>query len=96
MISAPSQARQYQAGMRCPHQSCREMHHGLMFSIHCRYTEVERSGTIRTSPSRTTRAASAASSVVSTNHWFETSGSTTTPERCECATLWTCVSSLTR
>ena len=25
---------QYQAGMRWPHQSCREMHHGRMFCIH--------------------------------------------------------------
>ena len=25
---------QCHAGMRCPHQSCREMHHGRMFSIH--------------------------------------------------------------
>ena len=24
---------QYQAGMRWPHQSCREMHHGRMFFI---------------------------------------------------------------
>ena len=27
------QASQYQAGMRCPHQSCREMHQSRMFSI---------------------------------------------------------------
>src|SRR5262249_14113523 len=25
---------QYQAGIRCPHQSCREIHQGRMFCIH--------------------------------------------------------------
>jgi len=28
----PLQSRQCQAGMRCPHHSCREMHQSLMFA----------------------------------------------------------------
>src|SRR5512138_2270020 len=27
----------YHAGILCPHQSCREMHQSLTFSIQCRY-----------------------------------------------------------
>ena len=34
----------YQTGMRCPHQSWREMHQSRMFSIQLRYERSKRSG----------------------------------------------------
>src|SRR4051794_35541594 len=44
---------QYHAGMRCPHQSCREMHQSWMFSIHAKYVFSQCAGTKRVRPSRT-------------------------------------------
>src|SRR5258708_39592886 len=32
------QSPQYQAGMRCPHHSCREMHQSRMLRIHSKYS----------------------------------------------------------
>src|SRR5512141_785213 len=55
------QSSQYQAGMRCPHQICREMHQSWIFSIQSKYVFSHCAGTIRVSPSRTARIAGAAS-----------------------------------
>src|SRR6202162_3418064 len=44
---------QYQTGMRCPHQSWREMHQSRMFSIQCMYTRSKRRGMIWMRPSLT-------------------------------------------
>src|SRR5678815_2657599 len=43
-------ASSYHAGMRCPHQSCREMHQSWILLIQCRYVDSHCSGTNRTCP----------------------------------------------
>ena len=70
-----SSASQYQTGMRCPHQSCREMHHGRTFSSQSRQTRAKRSGVKRTRPSRIAATAGAANSSIATHHCGTTSGS---------------------
>ena len=80
-------ASQYQTGSRCPHQSWREMHHGLMLSSQSRYTRPQRSGWKRIWPVRTTSFAGSASSSMRMNHWSEISGSMRSPERCENGTV---------
>jgi hypothetical protein len=72
---------QWKAGMRCPHQICREMHQSWMFSIHSKYVFSHCAGTIRVSPSRTARMAAAASGFVFTNHCVLSAGSTTVRHR---------------
>src|SRR5580658_4510210 len=67
---------QCQAGMRCPHHSCREMHQSRMFSIQLKNVFSQLSGTKRIRPSRTAAMAFAAIGFVLTNHCVETSGST--------------------
>ena len=65
------QSSQYQAGMRWPHQSWREMHQSRTLYIQFRYVFEKRSGTNLTSPSSTTRMASLARGFILTNHWSE-------------------------
>src|ERR1700739_3480228 len=47
------QSRQYHAGIRCPHQSCREIHQSRMLRIHSKYSVRRFSGTISTPPPST-------------------------------------------
>ena len=66
---------QYQTGIRCPHQICREIHQGRTFSSQSRQTRAKRSGVKRTRPSRIAATAGAASSSIATHHCGMTSGS---------------------
>jgi hypothetical protein len=72
---------QYQAGIWWPHQSCREMGQGRMFSIQWKYVFVHPRGMILIFPARTALIASWASGLTLTYHCFETSGSTTVLHR---------------
>src|SRR5690606_39247840 len=72
---------QVHTGIRWPHQSWREMHQSRMFSIQCKYCLLNRSGTKRMRPSLTAWIAGSASGFILTNHWSETKGSTTLPQR---------------
>jgi len=69
------QERQYQAGIRCPHQICRDMHQSRMFLIHSKYVFFQISGIIWTLPSSTTWMAGAARGLMRTNHWGVRNGS---------------------
>ncbi len=72
---------QYQTGIWCPHQSCREMHQGRICSIQWKNVPAWDSGWKRTRPLRTASIAGAASSCISQNHWSEISGSMRSPLR---------------
>ena len=85
-----AQSAQCHTGMRCPHHNWRLMHQSRMFSSQSRYTLAKRSGTMRIAPLVTASLARCASGPARTNHCVLTSGSTTTPERCEWPTAWTC------
>src|ERR1700692_261793 len=93
IISA--QSPQCQAGIRCPHQSCREIHQSRMLYIHSKYVLLQFSGTNWMRPSSTTRIAGSARGFVFTNHCFEISGSTTVLLRWHLPTLRRCGSTLT-
>src|ERR1700741_2651159 len=75
------QSPQYHAGMRCPHQSCREMHQSRMLRIHSKYSVRRLSGTISISPLSTAAMAGSASGFIFTNHCVEARGSMTVPQR---------------
>src|SRR5271168_5187360 len=62
------QSAQCQAGMRCPHQSWREMHQSRMFSIQLKNVLFQLSGTNWMRPSLTAAIAFSASGLVFTNH----------------------------
>src|SRR5262249_42790224 len=66
---------QVNAGMRCPHQSCREMHQSWMFRIHSKEVFAQEAGANRAVPSSTARIAGSASGAIFTNHWVERYGS---------------------
>src|SRR5262245_26383128 len=68
---------QVNAGIRWPHQSCREMHQSWMFSIHAKYVFAHDSGTKRISPFSTARIAGSARGAIFTNHCSERYGSMT-------------------
>src|SRR5207302_6229037 len=68
---------QYHAGMRCPHQSCRDMVQSRMFVIQLKYSVRRFSGTIRMSPLSTAAIAGSASGFILQNHCVERRGSTT-------------------
>src|ERR1044071_8258207 len=78
---------QYQAGMRWPHHSWREMHQSRMLVIQCMYVFVHSSGTKRVfggsppGPGSTAAAAFCASGPALTHHWSISIGSITAPER---------------
>ena len=74
-------ASQYQTGMRCPHQSWREMHQGRMFSIQWKYVLLQLRGRMRIRSSRTAAVATSASGFTFTYHCLETRGSTTVLQR---------------
>ena len=57
------------------------MHQSRMFSIHAKYVFSHCFGMKRVRPSRTAAVAGSASGCILTNHWRETSGSTTVPQR---------------
>lgn len=78
----------YQAGIRCPHHSCREMHQSRIPSSQSKYTFAHRSGTNRIRPSRTAAIAGSARGFIRTNHWVETLGSTRVSQRWQCPTAW--------
>ena len=63
-----SQSLQNQAGMRCPHQSWREMVQSLMLVIQCMYVLVHSSGTKRVLPVSTARMAGSASGCILSHH----------------------------
>ena len=69
------------AGMRWPHQSCREMHQSWMFRIQAKYVFVQDSGTKRTSPFSTAAIAGSASGWIFTNHCAERYGSMIVSQR---------------
>src|ERR1700726_1995792 len=79
MIS--SQSPQYQAGIRCPHQSWREMHQSRILRIHSKYSVRRFSGTISMSPRSTAAIAGSASGFIFTNHCVEARGSIMVPQR---------------
>src|SRR5215469_5472069 len=62
------QSPQYHAGIRCPHQSWREMHQSRMLRIHSKYSVRRVSGTISTLPPSTVAIAGSASGFIFTNH----------------------------
>src|SRR4030042_3114109 len=70
------QASQYQAGIRCPHQICLEIHQSRIFSIHSKYVFSQRAGTIFVRLSFTASMAGSARGFVFTNHCRERLGST--------------------
>ncbi len=86
MIS--SQSSQYQAGMRCPHHSCREMHQSRIFSIQLKYVFLKRSGTKFVRLSWTASIAGFAKGSMRTNHCSEIFGSTTEWQRWQVPILW--------
>ena len=63
------QPAQYQAGIWCPHQICRDTHQSLMFSIQAKYEFFHASGMMRVRPSRTASMAGSAKGLIFTNHW---------------------------
>src|SRR3546814_5986816 len=73
----PSSA--YQAGIRCPHQSCRETHQGWIFSIQLKKVFSHVLGTMLMRPSRTACIGGCARVSASTYHWSVSHGSITTP-----------------
>ncbi len=75
------QSSQYQTGIRCPHQSCREIHQSRMFSIQLAYSSPRRSGMKRSRPSRYAASAGSASGFIWTNHWSDSRGSITVSQR---------------
>src|SRR5207247_1383519 len=72
---------QYHAGISCPHQSWREMHQSRMFLIHSSNVFFHVSGVKRTSRRSAALEAFSASGLMRTNHWSETSGSSTVSQR---------------
>src|SRR6202158_1005368 len=87
------QSPQYHAGIRCPHQSWREMHQSRMLRIHSKYSVRRFSGTISTSPRSTAAIAGSASGFIFTNHCVEARGSIIVPQRSHAPTA--CVGSVT-
>src|SRR5438477_12906398 len=71
----------YHAGIRWPHHSWRETHHGWMFSSQLNQVLAQVSGTILISPFLTAWSAGSASLAASTYHWSVSHGSIVTPER---------------
>src|SRR3990167_6598354 len=72
---------QYQAGIRWPHHSWREMHQSRMLFIQCMYVFVHSSGTNLVLPCSTAAAAFSASGAALTHHWSISIGSDTPPQR---------------
>ena len=72
---------QYQAGMRCPHQSCREMHQSRMLCIQWKNVFDQLSGTNLVLPCSTASMAGLASGSIFTNHCVDSMGSTTVSQR---------------
>src|SRR5206468_10470156 len=72
---------QYQAGMRCPHQSCREMHQSRMLCIQWKNVFDQLSGTNLVLPCSTASLAGLASASILTNLCVDSSGSTTASQR---------------
>ena len=68
---------QYQAGIRCPHQSCRDTFQSRMLVIQCSHVFSKRAGRIRVLPSRVAASAFAASGSVRMNHCVFRRGSIT-------------------
>src|SRR5947209_4244596 len=58
----------YQTGIRCPHQSCREMHQSCRLSTQSKYRLAMSGGLIATSPERTASPAILARGSTFTNH----------------------------
>lgn len=69
------------AGIRCPHHSCRDTHHGLMFSSQWNHTNSCAGGYRHSDFSFTAYTDCLAISVQSTNHCGMSSGSTISPVR---------------
>src|SRR6266481_6018480 len=84
------QPAQYQAGMRCPHHSCREMHQSRMLCIQWKKVFDQVSGTNFVLPCSTASMAGLASGSILTNHCVEIIGSTTVSQRWQCPTACTC------
>src|SRR6202012_2738165 len=71
----------YQTGIRCPHQSWREMHQSCMSSTQPKYLAFISGGEICTRPSRTASPAAFASGATFTNHCSDSRGSTVVEQR---------------
>ena len=81
---------QYQAGMRWPHQSCREMHQSRMLFIQWKKVFDQLSGTNLVFPCSTASMAGLASGSIFTNHCVDNIGSTTASQRWQWPTACTC------
>src|SRR6202051_698355 len=68
------QSPQCQAGIRCTHHSCREMHQSRMLRIHSKYSVRRLSGMSSTSPRSTAAMAGSARGFIFTNHCVEGRG----------------------
>ena len=79
---------QYQAGIWCPHHSCRETFQGRIASSQSTATRPCTGGWKRTRPERIASAAGFASSSMRTHHCSETSGWMRVPERWQWPTAW--------
>ena len=84
----------YQAGIRCPHQSCREMHQGWMSRIQAKNVFSHCFGTNWVRPVSTASIAGFASTSALAYHCVVSRGSIGTPPRSPCGTWCTCVSVL--
>ena len=76
--------------MRCPHQSCREMHQSRMLCIQWKKVFDQLSGTNLVLPCSTASMAGLASGSIFTNHCVDSIGSTTVSQRWQWPTAWTC------
>ncbi len=81
---------QYQTGMRCPHQSWREMHQSRMLRIQWKKVFDQVSGTNLVLPCSTASMAGFASGSIFTNHCVDSIGSTTVSQRWQWPTACTC------
>ncbi len=95
LACTPSHSWQYQMGIRCPHQSCREIVQSWMFSSQLSYTPLKRSGTNASSPLRAASSAGSARGAICTNHCLLINGWITVSHRSQCPTLWVCDSTET-
>jgi hypothetical protein len=79
---------QWNAGMRWPHQSCREIVQSWMFSIQLKYVASHVCGVMVIEPLRTASMAGFASGSIFTNHCSDTIGSMSVSHLPCTPTLW--------
>src|SRR5258706_7460953 len=81
------QSAQCHAGMRCPHQSWREIHQSRMLYIHSKYVFDQLAGTNLMSPFSTALMAGSASRFIRIHHCFDNKRSTMGLQRLQLPTL---------